>query len=475
VALGLARVTVNTPQRRLDVALPEQVPVAELLPELLRHAGDGLADAGEQHGGWVLRRLDGAALVAAQGLQQQGVRDGEVLQLAPARLEWPELEYDDVVETIAVGARRRGAAWSPAASRRATLAAAAAPLAVGLLAVVAGGPGRGVGAAAGFAVAVALLLAGVVASRAYGDARAGATLGGYALPYAFVAGALLVATGPATRGGLLPWLGAPQLLVAAVAVLLAAVLGLVGVAAGLRVFVAGVTAGGLGALAALGGYLWGAAGAAAVLTCVLVCGVGLVPLIAIRFGRLPMPPVDVPVGRDGGEAGGAEAEPDGWRGGRRRPDRNVVFAAVARTEEVLSGALIGHAVLSAAALAVLVADGGVAARLLAGAAGLALVLRARLFVAVRHRVPLLVAGVAGLTALGAALALGGGSGRATMVAVAVLLALAVAAAGAAWASRPPSPYLGRAVDILDTLTVVSVVPIAASVLGLYGKMRGLTG
>src|SRR5262245_38651950 len=47
-AMSLARVTVATALRRLDVALPEHLPVAELLPELLRHAGEGLADDGER-------------------------------------------------------------------------------------------------------------------------------------------------------------------------------------------------------------------------------------------------------------------------------------------------------------------------------------------------------------------------------------------------------------------------------------------
>ena len=32
---GLARITLAAPRRRVDVALPEQVPVAELLPSLL--------------------------------------------------------------------------------------------------------------------------------------------------------------------------------------------------------------------------------------------------------------------------------------------------------------------------------------------------------------------------------------------------------------------------------------------------------
>ncbi len=101
MAVGLARVTVSTPRRRVDVALPEQVPLAELLPEVLRHAGEGLADDGEQHGGWLLRRADGTVLAGGQALAAQGVRDGAVLHLVPARTEWPEFEYDDVVEALA--------------------------------------------------------------------------------------------------------------------------------------------------------------------------------------------------------------------------------------------------------------------------------------------------------------------------------------------------------------------------------------
>src|SRR5689334_14628733 len=62
VGLGLARVTVTAPKRRIDVALPDGVLIAELLPHLLRHAGEELADEGEGHGGWALRRSTGGAL-----------------------------------------------------------------------------------------------------------------------------------------------------------------------------------------------------------------------------------------------------------------------------------------------------------------------------------------------------------------------------------------------------------------------------
>ncbi|HTJ37375.1 MAG TPA: hypothetical protein VL738_29450, partial [Dactylosporangium sp.] len=36
------------------------------------------------------------------------------------------------------------------------------------------------------------------------------------------------------------------------------------------------------------------------------------------------------------------------------------------------------------------------------------------------------------------------------------------------AVRPASPYVGRAADLLDTLCVVAVIPLACAVVGLYG-------
>ncbi|MEV8509511.1 type VII secretion integral membrane protein EccD [Actinoplanes sp. NPDC051475] len=477
MTVGLARVTISAPSRRVDVALPEHVPLAELLPEVLRHAGEGLADDGEKHGGWVLRRTDGVALATAQGLFPQGVRDGEVLHLVPAREEWPELEYDDVVEAIAEGARRRGAVWGAASTRTATLAAAAVLLSLGVLAVLMAGPEWGGAAFVGLGVGVLLSLAGVTASRAYGDARAGAALGGLALPYAFAGGAVLVSQGTADRAGvfpLLPWLGGPELLAGSVALLLLAALGGVGVSASLRVFTAGVTAGLLGAVTALVGLLTSAAGAAAVLMSILVCGIGALPLLAIRFGKMPTPPVTLPSGAEA-EQGFTGARPAGLDAARELPDRKRVFAAVSRTEELLTGMLIGHAVLAAGAFVVLASSGGTAARILMGLAVAALLLRSRLFVTLRQRVPLISAGLFGAFALGVDLLWGSGDAMLLAVSVAgVLLAMATVAAGATWSRRAPSPYLGRAADLLDGLAVVAVIPVACSVVGLYGLVSSIS-
>lgn len=438
---GLARITINAPQRRVDVAVPDAVPLAELLPELLQHAGAGLADDGERHGGWLLRRADGTTLSAAAGLAGQGVHDGAVLHLVPARTGWPELEYDDVVEAIAAGARRQGVPWSPAATRATALAAAGAGLAVALLAVIRSGE-----PVAAAIVAVALVLSGVAASRAYGDAVVGATLAAFGLPFA-AAGGWLAAPQPATVAG--------RTLLGAVALLLTALIAAVGVAHLLRIFVAGATAGALGAAGGLLGVVTRPAAAAAVLLAVLVAGVAGVPLAAIRLGKLPMPIVALPADLATGGRAPAAA------------DRLRIFAAVARTDEMLTGMLLGLGVIAAGASLVLARSGDVSGTVLIAVASAALLLRARTFMTVRQRLPLIAAGVAGLFLLALFVPADG-----RLVAAAVsLVALVVAVWGARAAVRPASPYAGRAADLVDTLCVVAVVPLACAVLGLYGLFR----
>ena len=196
----------------------------------------------------------------------------------------------------------------------------------------------------------------------------------------------------------------------------------------------------------------------------LVAGIGAVPLLAIRLGKLPMPATTLPVDLS---TGGQGLEP--------QPDRERVFAAVARTDEMLTGMLLGLTVTGVLSSLLLTRTGDLSAQLLVGVASGALLLRARLFVTIRQRLPLIAAGVAGYVLLAAALFVKHGDlwplvGAFGVAVVAVLVALA----GARYAQRAPSPYLGRAADVLDALCVVSVLPIACAVLGLYGLFRSLT-
>ncbi|HLT11207.1 MAG TPA: type VII secretion integral membrane protein EccD [Micromonosporaceae bacterium] len=456
---GLARVTIRAPRRRVDLAIPYQIPLAELLPEVLRRAGEtGLDPDATQRmpSGWMLRRGDGTSLVGDLALARQGVRDGDVLYLVPRNLDWPEPAYDDVVEEVAAGARGHGALWGPAATRLFALVAAGLVLLTGLGVLVAVGPHRTIPGLVAAAVAAALLSAGALLSRALGDGVAGAATAGLALPYAAASGVLLIA------GSVAQLRLAPQhLLIGACALLLASVLGAIGVGHGVRVFVAGGTFGIFVGLGSLLGLVVGTSGAAAIVVVALVAGIGLAPIASVKLGKVPQPVVS--------------ASPD-VIAAEARPERAAVRASAVRADEILAGLLIGISLAAVGSVAVLAAAGGVAAPLLGGLAAVALLLRARVFPAVATRLPLLAAGLVSLAlTAAAALAAAGAATRLVGVTFGLLsvVALLSIAATAHRRRAGASPYLGRIGDILDVVAVIALAPVAAAVLDLYAWIRAL--
>ncbi len=455
---GLARVTIAAPRRRIDVALPEQVPAAELLPGLLRHAGDDLADNGQAHGGWVLRRADGSMIDPARSLVAQELRDGEVLHLVPRRDEWPEMDYDDVVDAMATGARRNSRSWGGQATRRAGIAISVGIMTTALVLLLASGPSWFVPGLVALGLAVVLTVAGVLVSRALADAEAGAALAAVALPFAMVGG-LVVSLGdrPLTDAGPAQYLaGSAVLLVTATAAFL-------GVADRTQFFVAGLYGGTLGAVGSLLGFadLRGV-DVAAVLVTVSVAVMPAFPLLAIRLGKLPMPTLPT-------TAEDLLADPP-------MPPRARVYSAVMRSDEWLTGLLLGAAVVMSVGQVILVLSRDTTAVVLVALVAFATLLRARLFPTARHRVPLLAAGLAGVAALAlGSLAFSSGFRLGAMVPILAGAAGLVVAAGLVYSRKAPSPYLGRYADWLDVLLVVAVVPVMCGVVGLYGFVRGLSG
>jgi type VII secretion integral membrane protein EccD len=456
--VGLARIVVAAPKRRLDIALPEHLPLAALLPRVLFHAGEELADEGLDHSGWVLRRSNGVVLETGRSLAAQGLRDGEVLHLVPRQAEWPEPEYDDVVDAISAGARRRGVLWGPAATRWTGLVIAMLLLLLALTSAVLAGPPWLVPGLVALGLAVVCLVGGTVMARAMTDATAGAVLASVGPLAAFVGG-LLVFAGPER----LSRLGAPHLLSGCALLLVASLFGYVGTGVQPRVFIAGAVAGLVGLLIAALAYTWlNAVQSAAVAVSLLLLLAPALPLLAVRMGKVPMPALPRSVEdlvRD---------DP--------MPPAIETYAAVARADDVFTGLMIGTILVSLPSLAILARAGGIAAPLLAGIASTAYLLRARLFPAVRHRVPLLVTGFGGLALLALGLAeRSGGTGRVLIGLLLLAAAVIAVVAGLRYAYRVPSVYLGRIGDILDVVLVLAVVPIAAGVLGLYSFMRGLSG
>jgi type VII secretion integral membrane protein EccD len=465
---GLARVTVAAPRRRIDLALPEHAMVAEVLPSLLRHAGEELADDGVEHGGWLLRREDGSPLVLTRTLGSHRIRDGEVLHLVPRRQEWPELDYDDLVDAIASGSRRRTRSWTPRNTRQTGLAVGAVAILLAIVAVFRSGPDWVVAARWALGQALLLTLTGVVLARAAGDSAAGAVVGLLALPFAFVGGGLLLAhDGSLPIAGRVvsaPGLGAPQLEVACAALLVFGLLGYLGVGDHGALFAGAATAGLLGVLGA-----WLTAGrdmppshSAAIL---ISAALPLSPLfgsLAIRLGRLPMPTLP--------------RSPSDLLRDEAQPPRPAVYAAVARADGLLTGMLIGASAVAAVCEVVLIRTDSVAARILVGLAALGFLLRARLYPIIRQRVPVLFAGLVGVACLMLGPVMHDPTTR-LVIAGPGLMALGALAVvfGLGYSRRKPTPYFGRYAEILEVLGILAVVPVACSVLGLYGHLRGLGG
>jgi ESX secretion system protein EccD len=456
---GLARVVVVTPKRRLEIALPEELPVAALLPTLLRQGGEDLAIDGLATGGWVLRRSTGTALDGARTLAAQAVLDGEVLHLVPKHVEWPEPEHDDLVDEIAEGARRAGPPWTRDLTRRFGLAVTAVSLSLMPALALSSGAPRLVPALAELVFSLLVLAAGVVLSRAFADSGAGAVVAATALPNGFVGGLLLFGDNLPVRE-----LGAPHLLAGATAVLIIAVLSYLGVGQTRRVFVAGIVAGlaGVGAAALGTSGLGGGGGAAIVVTVLLLFG-PVFPILSVRLAKVPMPAVP----RDAQDL----------RASQTLPPAQLVMARVAGSAEILAGLLLGTAVVTVCCVAVLASAGSVTGLLFCATVSACYALRARMLIAVRQRLAPLVCGVLGLgvTVVGI-VAVVPEWARLALVAPGLAVATALTGAAAvAYGGRAPSPRLGRFADILDVLLTLAVCPLAAALLGLFHAIRGIAG
>lgn len=447
------RVTVVGPSARVDVSLPPQSRVAEIVPMLAR-----LTAGGRTGTGWALGRLDGDALDGTSTVATAGVRDGELLYLRPQDAGPAPMVFDDVVDAIAAAARVPGAMWRPSVSRGVGLAAALAAFGSAAVIVAAMRPAWPITATVGGLLAFLLLLGAAAAARAFGDGGAGGALAGAGLPASALAGVALV-----TPSGGDPFaVGADGLASGSAVLALYAVLAAVVVAERAAWFVAAALAATVGCGAALVTMVTGAspaAVAAAVTAGALVLS-PVLPMVALRMGRLPLPRVPSDPGsfrRDDAGAAGPEVA-----------ERTRAAAAL------LTGMLSAVAVVSAAgAILLLRSASGVWIWALAGAVGLAMLLRARAYPAIGSRSALLTGGAAVLVATGISVA---ASGRGAILVVAVLAVGAVCLAYAMRApAEQPSPYWTRLLDVVEFIALIALVPLAGAVVGWYDAARSLGG
>jgi len=471
VMTGFCRVTVVAPDVRVDVALPEDVPLAELLPDVLRMA-DQWQNEGA-HSGFSLARLDGGELDTGLSLAAQGVRNGDLLYLRAATETLPPPVYDDVVDAIVRTIADDSRMWTGVHFRRLGLIGGALVLAIGAWVLWNARDPHGMPAVVAGILAVLLTIAGGICSRSYKDHIGGAVLGGCAVPYAFLAG-LGVLPLSATAG-----LGRSHFIVGCAAVLIVAVIGGVIQEEHDEVYVAGGIAATLGALAAAVGLATHASPVklAAGAGTVAIAAIGFLPGMAMRLVRFPMPALI-----DGAPQVGIGQQPRAQlpAGNDEPVDTDAIARRTRRSHELLTG-LVGAcslvATLSAFVLAFSAPHTGYGAWELAmgGILGLVLISRARLLRRTPQVTALIGGGVIaeGFVLVGATRHLSNSAQQTWYFAVVLAVALILLVVGFGLPGRTLSPRWARTVDLLYGLLLASVIPVLLGVLQVYNTVQSI--
>ncbi|MFF4173962.1 type VII secretion integral membrane protein EccD [Streptomyces sp. NPDC001744] len=485
-ATGFCRVTVVAPDSRIDVALPEDIAVADVHPEILRLTGQTQA-AGTPTGYHLVRR-DGSVLDGARTLAAQRVLDGEVLSLRPFARSLPPAVYDDVSDAVASAVTRDRHLWSDELLRGAGLLGGVLLLVLmnfvlwyadpvrhdmhGLPGIVAGAAGLLLTAFAG------------VRARVYRDRPTAVALGLGALPLLLTAGSGIIGPDPGQGPGRL------QFLLGCVTVLVASVVLVALTPSGDAPFVAATFLAAVGTLATFVAILTGATatGAAAVCAPVALGLVAFLPGLSARFARLPI-----------GYAAPRSAAGDEFLGDPRQPgeearpvDGERIALQARRGHEMLLGLVGGCAAVVVGSAAVLGFAGNVWGQLLALASGLAMLLRARLFRYTSQVACALVAGIAAVALLVLGLSLnppadlvgdllvygdrGGLDIRTIWLTAAVAGGAAlITAIGLIVPKKGLSPFWGRLLDLTEGFVLLSLVPLCLAVLDVFTTVRSLTG
>jgi type VII secretion integral membrane protein EccD len=452
-----SRVTVVAPRTRMDLALPSDVAVANLVPMLLKMAGESSADGGSPHGGWCLAKLGGEAIDPDRPLSSLGVVDGDLLQLRHRRDIPPPPLFDDVVDAIAVAAPDSYRPWTQRTARTlglvaaglALLASAVALLRVGAVARAEFGLSAAALAGAG---AVIALIVGATMARVYDDATAGVVVAAGSLPLAFVSGLYIV---PGD-------VHAANFLLACTLVLVLAVTSITVLSAGITPFVASATAAVLGALTFLVASVVDrpAAGIAAGAASLALCAISALPRLTIQLSRLPIPHVP-------SSAKDLQEDP-GF------PDYTAIERRAGVAHEYLTGMLAGCGAVAAIG-AVLAAAGGALGIVLAAVVAAVLLLRARSYANGRQAITLLVSGMVAIAGLMAGLLALARQPGLLLIGFGGLLVLAMFAlfAGVVLPQRRFSPVLRQSVDVTEAILIAAVLPLALGVLDLYQTFRAL--
>ncbi|MFK3979263.1 type VII secretion integral membrane protein EccD [Micromonospora sp. NPDC050397] len=457
----MCRLVVCGPDRQVEVAVPAQVLVADLLPALLHHLGENLADTGLLHSGWVLQRLGSPPFDEDGTVASLGLRDGEVVHLRPRSEQIPPVDFDDLIDGIATGAQARAGRWRPEMIRWASLGLLVTLFGVGLAVLALAGPPVPRAITAG-ALALACLVTAFALTRAGGDRAFGLVCAFAAIGYAGLAGILLLDLDAATTGT--PFTG-PHVFAASVAALAVAAIGLALVGWAGPLFSGLITAGLLAAAgAALAAFVPLAADRASAVVAVAATVAGTaVPMLAFRLAGLRLAPLPT--------------EPEHLQEEIDPEPSEPLLARTAVADRYMSALYAGLAAVTGAALVLVGTAGGWASITLVLLVTLVRLLAARPMNSGWHRLWMAAPALAGVVAVtlhvaATAQPLGRLLVPAALVPVgaAVLTVIARTMPG-----RRMMPYWGRIGDLAQTVTTVAMFPVLLAVLGVYGYARALGG
>lgn len=478
-ATGFCRVTVVAPGGRIDVALPEDVPLSDVYPEIARLSG-GAQSEGSLSGYHLVRR-DGRALEAGLSLAGNSIRDGEVLLLRPFADSLPAAVFDDVTDAVAAAVAKDRSLWNDALMRSAGLFGGSVLLMLMAFALWFADPVRhdmhslpGIIAAATGLLLVALAC---VRARVYDDRAAAVALGLGAMPHLMIAGSGVL---PLAEGD---GIGRVQFLLGCVVVLLASAVLVVITPNGDGPFVASSVAAAVGAVVTFVAVVTdiGPTAAAAISAPVAVATIAFLPGLSARFARLP---IGFEAGTDG--PGRYDAGSDDVRG---PADAERIAGQARRGHELLVGLVGGWCAVVIGSAAVLGFSNDGWAQLLALATGLAMLLRARLFRYTAQVGCALVAGLGALTLLAVGLSLnppaaivrdmmtGDGTAldiRTIWIAASIAVAAALATAiGLIIPRTGLTAFWGRFMELGETFVLLTLIPLCLAVLDVYATVRGL--
>jgi len=438
----------------MDVGLPLECTMAELVPQLVRMVGAPTQPSPDSTG-WVLSRVGEPPLSPGLTVSAASLRDGEILNLRPRPKYEPPLLFDDVVDAIASAAQSRRGAWRPRVGRRLGVLAAVGLFIGAALLVIAALSGTFQAAIGTGVLAVGLLVVGAALARAVGDPGAASACVGAGMVVAFFAGTSALPpheVWPPKVDALAIGFGAVALYGAVAATI---------AVHRLAWFAAAAVAAAGGALITSVVLLFDVTPRSAVIVAVVLVTAltAMAPMVSLRLARLPLPHVP--------------ADMESFREDEQPALGSEVLGVTSMAAEILTGLVSALGAIAIGCCVVLFGEpSSLWLFVLIGLVGLSWILRSRSYAGALQRVMPVIVGLVVLTGLG--IRLGAALSPTGLLVAAGLLALS-AALCLFYASRVVrnvhSPFRARWLDWLEYLVLIAFVPVGGAVMGLYNGVR----